>query len=80
MIILERLGTITLLGFLQGIIKIGSCTGFFYLIRLFDNVQDCILLAVSLFASDNFHTMYLIQDLNNTQSTISHAHKKEKQN
>ena len=60
MIILERLGTITLLGFVQAAVKIGSCTGFFYLIRLFTNVQDCILLAVSLFASDNFHTMNLI--------------------
>jgi NhaP-type Na+/H+ or K+/H+ antiporter len=60
--ILERLGTITLLGMFQAILKIGTCTGFFYLISLFGSLEECILLAVSLFATDNFHTLNIIQE------------------
>lgn len=60
--ILERLGTITLLGMFQAALKIGTCTGFFYLISLFESLEECILLAVSLFATDNFHTLNIIQE------------------
>lgn len=56
-VILERLGTIFILSISQAFLKIGACTGFMYIIGLFQNVQDCILLSVSLFASDNFHTI-----------------------
>lgn len=78
-IILERLGTITLLGWSQAVIKIGICTGFFYLIGLFNSIQDCILLSVSLFATENFHTQNLIQEHYVQQPNMTSLQKKKLQ-
>ena len=61
-VILERLGTLTLLGLLQSSLKIATCTGFFYLLSLFTSIEECLLLSISLFASENFHTINLIQE------------------
>jgi hypothetical protein len=57
MVILERLGTITLISWSQAALKISICTAFFYICSVFGTVQECILLGISIFASDNFHTL-----------------------
>lgn len=62
MVILERLGTITLLGWLQATLKISLCTAFLYLGSIFASAQECILLGISIFASDNFHTLTILQE------------------
>lgn len=67
-VILERLGTLVILGLLQSSVKIVTCTCFFYMLSLFASIEECLLLSISLFASENFHTMNLIQE---QQSAIS---------
>lgn len=61
-VILERLGTITLIGWVQAGLKITLCTAFFYACSVFATVQECILLGISIFASDNFHTLQILHE------------------
>ena len=66
--LLERLGTLTTVGVMQAFIKIAVCVAFFYVISLFDSVQECVLLAVSIFATENFQTLNILSEYKKTSS------------
>ncbi len=54
-VILDRLGTITIIGVLHSSTKISICSLLFYAVGVFPAYYECSLLAISVFATENFH-------------------------
>ena len=57
LVIIERMGTIAASGIFQPIVKISICTLILTIIRLFPTWHECLLLSISLFATENFYLL-----------------------
>lgn len=60
--ILDRLGTITVLGILHSFSKILISSILLYAVGVFSTFYESSLLAISIFATENFHVLAMMQE------------------
>jgi hypothetical protein len=69
-VILDRLGTITIIGVLHSFTKISICSLLIYAVGVFPTFYECSLLSISIFATENFHMLSLMSENGLPVSTI----------